>query len=200
MTAPVATPSAETTEARIRIAATELFYDRGFHATTMRDIAARVGIKAGSVYNHFPSKQDILLRISLQTTRELHAGALARLEGVRGAEARLRAYLVWHVEFHATNRHASRVADGELNALTEENRRAVVELRDSHEDLLRDLIRKVASRRRWPAAKERVIAIGISMMCTEVDAWFREDGPLDAAEIGDIYADFVTAGLKGAGR
>ena len=47
----------DSTEARIRREATELFYERGYHATSMRDIAARVGIKAGSLYNHFPGKQ-----------------------------------------------------------------------------------------------------------------------------------------------
>lgn len=198
MSAASDTISPDTTEARIRRAATELFYERGYHATTMRDIAARVGIKAGSLYNHFSGKQEILLRISMQTTRELHAGAVSCLEGVEDVEEALRAYLTWHVTFHAEHRLASRVADGQLHALSEENRRAVVEVRDAHEQLLVDLLRRGVKERRWRVADERVITFGIATMCTEVDAWFRDEGPLTAEQIGRIYADFILRGL-GAG-
>ena len=102
-------PAADTTEARIWGAAAKLFYDKGYHATTMRDIASEVGIKAGSLYNHFPGKQDILLRISLQTTRELHEGAVSRLEGITDVEEAIRAFLQWHVVFHAKYKLASGV-------------------------------------------------------------------------------------------
>jgi TetR/AcrR family transcriptional regulator, cholesterol catabolism regulator len=193
------TATPETTEARIRRAATELFYEQGYHATTMRDIASRVGIKAGSMYNHFPGKQDILLRVSLQTTRELHAGAVSRLEGVEDVEEQLRTYLQWHVVFHAKNRLASRVADGQLHALSDENRRAVVEVRDAHEQLLKDILGRGVEEGRWAVADERVISIGISTMCTEVDAWFRDDGPLTAERVGEIYADFILNALRPGG-
>jgi hypothetical protein len=33
-------------------------------------------------------------------------------------------------------------------------------------------------------------------MCTAVDGWFREDGPLSAGEVADIYADLVLAALE----
>ena len=39
--------------------ALKLFAQRGFDATSMREIAAGVGIKASSLYKHFPSKQAI---------------------------------------------------------------------------------------------------------------------------------------------
>jgi TetR/AcrR family transcriptional regulator, cholesterol catabolism regulator len=197
MSPAIDTSTQETTETRIRRAATELFYEQGYHATTMRDIASRVGIKAGSLYNHFPGKQDILVQISLQTTRELQAGAVSRLEGVEDAEEGLRAYLQWHVVFHAKNRLASRVADGQLHALSDENRRAVVEVRDAHEQLLTDLLRRGVDELGWEIADQRVIAIGIATMCTEVDAWFRDDGPLSAEQVGEIFADFILKGLRG---
>src|SRR5215470_16876440 len=87
------TGDAASTERRIIDAATEMFYERGYHGTTMREIAAGVGIKAGSLYNHFPSKQDILVRIGQEATRPLYDGALARLEGVEDVEDQLREWV-----------------------------------------------------------------------------------------------------------
>jgi AcrR family transcriptional regulator len=190
---------AQSTEARIQREATELFYERGYHAASMRDIAARVGIKAGSLYNHFPSKQDLLLRISLEATRELYVGALARLEGVEDAEEALRTYVHWHVEFHAVHRLDCRVADKELRSLLPDARRAVLELRDAHEEICVELLRRGARERGWHVANERVVSIAILTACTEVDAWFRDDGSLTASQVAQIYADLIINGLEGPG-
>ena len=49
-----------TTKQKITDAAILLYSERGFDNISMRDIASAVGITAGSIYNHFKSKQDIL--------------------------------------------------------------------------------------------------------------------------------------------
>ena len=45
---------------RLLSAAAHLFRDKGFDRTTVRDIAAAVGIQSGSIFHHFKSKEDIL--------------------------------------------------------------------------------------------------------------------------------------------
>ena len=52
-----------TTKEKIRDAAIMLFSDRGYETVSMRDIARIVGIRAASIYNHFPSKREILKKI-----------------------------------------------------------------------------------------------------------------------------------------
>src|SRR5829696_5420073 len=111
--------AAASTEGRILDVATVLFYEHGYHATTMREIAAGVGMKAGSLYNHFPSKQQVLFRIAYDTMRELLDGA----HGAVGKQpdddpaAKLRAFIEWHVRYHAERRHQAKVADDQLHAL-----------------------------------------------------------------------------------
>jgi len=51
------------TKEKIILAAIVLFSDRGYDNVSVRDIASEVGIKAASIYNHFPSKRDILKSI-----------------------------------------------------------------------------------------------------------------------------------------
>lgn len=192
---PVAEKDTPITERRIVDAATDLFYERGYHATTMRDIAAAVGIKAGSLYNHYSGKQDILLRICLETSRDLYEGAVAALEGIDDVEDRLRAFIVYHVTFHTEIRKGCRVSDTQLHYLEPKNRATVVEVRDAHEKLLRDILDRGIKERRWRSENIRVVAIAMITMCTEVDAWYRPNGPLKPNEIATIYADFVRRGL-----
>jgi len=60
------------TKEKILFSAIKMFSDRGYDKVSMRDIAAAVGIKAASIYNHFPSKRDILKSIY-----EYYAGQLS---------------------------------------------------------------------------------------------------------------------------
>nr|AGS53079.1 transcriptional regulator, TetR/AcrR family [uncultured bacterium contig00036] len=64
-----------TTKEKIMDAAARLFSDKGYDCVSMRDIAAVVGIQAASIYNHFPSKRDILLSLYEFYVRE--RGAVA---------------------------------------------------------------------------------------------------------------------------
>ena len=50
----------EARRGRIEEAARELFISRGFHATSMRDIAQRAATSLGNLYNYYPTKEDIL--------------------------------------------------------------------------------------------------------------------------------------------
>lgn len=188
------------TSQRILEVALEQFYDRGYHATTMRDIAGGVGIKAGSLYNHYASKQEILLRVCMETCQRLYQGALERLAGIDGTEERLRAYLRWHVLFHTRNQHACWATDTQLMALEDGNRSAVVKIRDAHEQLLLEILEQGAREGLWSSAHLKVLAIGIATMCTDVDVWYRDDGPLEPDQIADIFADFVRYGLSGSPR
>ncbi|MGY5879635.1 MAG: TetR/AcrR family transcriptional regulator [Candidatus Thorarchaeota archaeon] len=49
----------EKTEKQILEAAYQLFVEKGYSGSSMRDIAARAGIKAGSIYNHYGGKEQI---------------------------------------------------------------------------------------------------------------------------------------------
>jgi len=54
------TPEKITTKQKILICATNLFSEQGYTETTIREIAAAVGLRDSSIYNHFPSKSSIL--------------------------------------------------------------------------------------------------------------------------------------------
>lgn len=190
------TTEAKGTEAKIVDVATRLFYEKGYHATSMRQIAAGVKIQAGSMYNHFASKQELLMRISYGTTQALYKGAQERVAAETDPEERLRAFVEWHVEFHAGERLAARVADEQLHALEPRNRRKVLKVRDAHEKLLRELLEEGAAKAGWKVADEAVIAFAIGTMCTQVDAWYKEDGRLSPTEIGKIFADFIISAFR----
>ena len=54
---------AEHTRSEILQAANRLFIDRGYHGTSMRQIAQQAGISLGGIYNHFSGKEDIFIGV-----------------------------------------------------------------------------------------------------------------------------------------
>ncbi len=81
----------------IREAAARLFRDRGYPATSMRDLAGAVELKAPSIYNHFASKEDILRNICFENARRFLEG-LAEVEKMQGsAGQKLRALIRMHI-------------------------------------------------------------------------------------------------------
>ena len=103
-------------EERLLTAATMLFSDRGFEATTTRDISAMAGLSPAAMYVHFPSKEELLFRLVCRAHERALAQVLDALDKVLipgATNAELKALLVKvrpafaaHLE-HAKNLRAS---------------------------------------------------------------------------------------------
>jgi len=83
--------------AQILQAALQCFLAKGFHQTSMRDIAQAAGVSLGNLYNHFPGKEAIILAVAVAESEEL-APLLQRLAASEGQRAQV---LVFLQDFHA---------------------------------------------------------------------------------------------------
>ncbi|CAQ45625.1 TetR/AcrR family transcriptional regulator [Stenotrophomonas maltophilia] len=83
--------------AQILQAALQCFLAKGFHQTSMRDIAQAAGVSLGNLYNHFPGKEAIILAVAMAESEEL-APLLQRLAASEGERAQVLAFLR---DFHA---------------------------------------------------------------------------------------------------
>jgi AcrR family transcriptional regulator len=183
------------TDQRILEAATALFSEKGYHGTSMREVAAAVGIRAGSLYNHFPGKEDLLFRIAHGVMGELLEGGRAAIAGHDDAAGRLRALVRWHVVYHAEKRFQARVADEQLHALGAERRARAIAVRDEYTRLFKDILEQGRDEDGWLVRDASLITFAIGGMCTFVDTWYRDDGPLTPAEIAELYADFILSAV-----
>ncbi len=100
--------------------AAKLFRDKGFAATSMRDLAENVGVEAASLYNHIQSKVEILQEICFRVANLL----TTHLEKVKSdnqlnAIEKIQAILKMHIDQMLKNRDEAHVADREWRHLTE---------------------------------------------------------------------------------
>ncbi len=102
--------------------AARTFFENGFDRTSMRDIAASVGITAGSIFYHFASKDHLLVEVIEEGIRQGHEVAERELLGADTPLARFRALILGHLRVLHDRRHMHKVSVQEWDRLSAEER------------------------------------------------------------------------------
>jgi AcrR family transcriptional regulator len=185
---PVPASKGGETKRRILDTAITLFAERGFEACTMRDIAAAVGIKAPAIYNHYPSKEEVLAAAMEHIMGRFMRSLLEPLEE-EPVEVWLRLIVCAHVTFQLEYPRHSQASDTLLNgpnkkrALPRPVYRRLVAVQRSYIDLLTALIKLSVPRANdWD---DRISAFAIAAMCDRVVSWYDPDGPLEVRQVAD---------------
>jgi len=98
------TARAEDTRRKIYEAAMELFREKGFEQTTMRDIAAQAGVALGGAYYYFSSKDAIVLAFYAEMQQAINQPVLEALAGRKKLGERIRSVLDKRLELLEPNR------------------------------------------------------------------------------------------------
>ncbi|MFV5993620.1 TetR/AcrR family transcriptional regulator [Streptomyces sp. NPDC056231] len=176
---------------RLLVAAVDAFAERGYHATTTRDIAGRAGMSPAALYIHYKTKEELLHRIS----RIGHDRALLLLETAadsggtaseRLADA-VRSFVRWHAERHTT----ARVVQYELDALSEEHRTEIVALRRKSDAVIRRIISEGVQAGEFDVPDIPGTTLAVLSLCIDVARWFSAQGSRTPDKVGDLYADLV---------
>ena len=111
----------------------ELFASKGFGQVGMRELAASLGLSAGSLYHHYPSKQHLLFDLIEEFYDELIA-ALGRVEQkIRAKRNKLPPLIQMHLTLHHEMPNHFRLAERDLSCLNDEQQQHVRYLREQYE-------------------------------------------------------------------
>jgi AcrR family transcriptional regulator len=105
----------------IRKAGLRLIFEHGYEAMSLRQLAAEVGIQAGSLYNHISTKQELLFDLIQDHINELLRQLDRAMEGKQDPDERLRAFVAFHVTYHVTRKREVFIANSELRSLEPKN-------------------------------------------------------------------------------
>ncbi|MHA5054974.1 TetR family transcriptional regulator [Streptomyces sp. SD15] len=176
---------------RLLVAAVEAFAERGYHATTTRDIAGRAGMSPAALYIHYKTKEELLHRISrighdkaLDIVRTAAAGGGSAAERLTDA---VRSFVRWHAGQHTT----ARVVQYELEALGPEARAEIVALRRQTDAAVRGIIEDGVAAGDFDVRDVPGTTLAVLSLCIDVARWFNVNGPRTPDEVGALYADLV---------
>jgi len=174
--------------------AARLFKERGFGSSSMRDLGARVGLDAASMYNHIKSKDEILESICFQVS-DTYIAQLLEVEQMDATYLeKITELLRRHVRLMTKDGAAVSVANNEWKALTEPRLTEFKEARKRYERGFAALIEQGIAAGELQAVNVSVALFTLLSAVRWVELWYRPGRSLSAA---DLEADLITMLLDG---
>lgn len=180
--------------------AAEIFFEKGYDAASIQDIADGVGLLKSSLYHYIRTKEDLLFAI----IEEVQTSGMVVLERWRRADGdalgRLRGFVRDYAVFTIDERIKASVFDREFRSLTGERRAVLVAERDLYDRFLRELLRQAQREGTVPDGLDPVVVGNVVFqMVNSTWHWYSPGGRRTPAEIADTIADLVVAGAAGFG-
>ncbi len=186
----------ETRRQQIENAASVLFRQRGYAATSVRDIAQALNLQGASLYAHVASKEDLLWSIVERAAGRFEAAVAPIVTAEVPAPQRLRAMVRAHIRVVTDDLGNAVSFLDEWRFLSPERRAAVALLRDRYERRFRQVIAQgVESGDFAPGTDPRLAATWLLSALNGIAAWYRPDGELSPDAISERYADLFLGGL-----
>jgi len=180
-------------------AATQLFSEKGYAGTTMRDIAKAVGVLPGSLYTHIDGKESLLLEI-VEAGIDRFLAAEDLMNGEATVADRVRAAIKAHVSVVAENPERTLVVFHQWRFLSGPNRGRIVEKRRRYEMIFTQLMDEGVADGTFNAQLDpRIAVLGMLGALNWTAEWYSPEGPIPSETIGERLADTVLGGLLRTG-
>jgi AcrR family transcriptional regulator len=189
------TPRRQAIREQILRTAADLFRERGYRASTLDDIARRLGMSKASLYTYFRAKEEMLAAISRATiaafTRELALVSASSLS----PEDKLRRVVREHVRFVIANRSFLTVFFSEEASLPPRLARALAAQKDRYDKGVEAIVVEGIRSGVFRDAPPRLVVFGLLGMLNWLYKWYNPAGRWGAEEVSAAFLDLVEGGL-----
>jgi AcrR family transcriptional regulator len=186
------------TAVRIMLAAADAFADRGFHATTTRDIASRAGLSPAGVYVHFASKEVLLFELSRRGHARARDLLVAAADAAPTPTEALRAIVGGFSRWHAEHYELGRIVQFEFRHLSPEHREAVLGLRKEIDNVVAGVLRDGVATGAVEVADVPGTSLALLSMAIDVARWYAPDVRRTPAHIETSYGDLAVRLVRAA--
>jgi TetR/AcrR family transcriptional regulator, cholesterol catabolism regulator len=176
--------------------AERLFSERGYHATTIREIARELQIEGGSLYSHISSKQELLYQIVLRGSEQFLRAARTTLSEGGPARAQLLRFMRRHLAIMAESTPRAIVHFHEWRHLEPAHQAVIRARRDEYEGTLRQIIRAGVAGGEFAPSDERQISLHVLSLLNWTYQWYRPGGTWNADDLAEQFYDVLMRGLE----
>jgi len=177
-------------------AALETVRKKGYHTTTLDDIAERLGIRKTALYHYFPDKDAILYACHKESLAELDRLIEDSAACCASNRERLAFLIREHVRVMTEKLEGSPLAF-EVSALSPERRAEVIAGRDRYEHVLRDVVAAGIERGEFRTVDPKIAVFAILGAINWIARWYDPDRGVRGPDLGEQFAGLLLEGLVG---
>jgi len=181
--------------------ARRLFWEKGYNATSIREIALSYGCRPANIYNFFSDKEEILFEV-LREEMEQIIHPIKHLEQDDGSSPieQLRFDIESHLKVTLSYRRSSGLLfDVALDGLSPAKRKTIIDFRDTYDRIIRKVIRRGIDTGYLPEVDVRLAGFMIASMITRTRIWFHPKKGVSVSDLTDFIFKFAFHGLRGEG-
>jgi AcrR family transcriptional regulator len=182
--------------AEILHAALRAFRTKGYHGTTLDDIALQLGVRKTALYHYFPDKEAILYACHQEGLEEV-AGILAEARRRETYAEQLTFAVCEHVRVMTDTLEGSSLAL-EVAALAPGHRAEVIAARDRYERALRDIVRRGIAAGEFRPVDPKLAVFAILGAINWIARWYAPGGAVRPPLLGTQFSDHLVRGLLAA--
>jgi AcrR family transcriptional regulator len=177
--------------------AAELFREKGYAASSMRDLAQKLGIEAASLYSHIKSKEEILKTLCFDMANEFRK-SLDEVEKQKGpASEKLRKGIIGHIQVMAKDLTASAVFMNEHRHLSQPHLRDFLLLRINYINRFKNIIEEGINSGEFKESIDKKLAVmTLFSSLNWMPQWYDPHGNIVPEGLGQQLSDMLITGLK----
>jgi TetR/AcrR family transcriptional regulator, cholesterol catabolism regulator len=177
--------------------AAELFKEKGYAASSMRDLAQKLGIEAASLYSHIKSKEEILQTLCFDMAADFRE-SLEKVEKQNvSAREKLSLGIIGHVNVMARDLTASAVFMNEHRHLSNPYLRDFLLLRINYINRFKGIIEEGVAKGEFKKNIDTKLAVmTLFSSLNWMPMWYSPEGSIEPKELGQQLADMLVNGLK----
>ncbi|WP_241383416.1 TetR/AcrR family transcriptional regulator [Rhodococcus sp. CH91] len=180
----------------ILTAALDAFYETGFHGTSVREIARRVGVTVPALYYHHENKEGLLIALLELSTSDVLSRAHAAAEDADGDPVRRLSNVIEAIVLRMTMRARLAALEGEARYLSPENRQRYRAVRKGVERLVREIVEEGVAAGVFDVDDPAETTRALLGMCQSIPRWYHAEGTLSPEAVAQKY---VRIALKTVG-
>jgi AcrR family transcriptional regulator len=177
--------------------AAELFREKGYAASSMRDLAQKLGIEAASLYSHIKSKEEILQNLCFDMAAEFRK-SLDEVEKLNVSSGeKLKRGIIGHIQVMAKDLTASAVFMNEHRHLSQPWLRQFLLLRINYINRFKEIIEEGVRNGEFKSSIDRKLAVmTLFSSLNWMPMWYDPSSAINSEDLGQQLADMLVNGLK----
>lgn len=179
----------------IALAAVKLFERKGYHATSVQDIADEVGLQKGSLYHYIHSKEDLLLQIAHEAISEFNENLEEILRTEKTARDKLTKAIEKHLTVSISNIETTTVLLREAFSLGDKTHQVIQDLTDRYVGLWTQILEEGVANGEFELEHPKIVALSVLGSCNWVYRWYRQSGELSAEDVARVFSNAFLNGL-----
>lgn len=173
--------------------AIRLFAEKGYYATTLDELASRVGITKAAIYYYFKSKME-LMRLIMQLTTSRMNDAIKLADSELSSQEKLRKFIEYHVRYAAENRDDSKILFEQIDTLPVRTRESIRRKIKEDDIALQSILREGVKNGSFAVDDVKIASYAILGMCNWLYRWYKPDGRLTWQQVSRMMVDILERG------